>query len=63
MYIYIYIYIYKVSYLSTHTGCDKSFIFFKWVKLVCLTKAREPSLPYYLPKAGWKKSDGFITVK
>ena len=32
------------------TGLDSEFSFFK---TSCLTKAEEPSLPYYLPIAGW----------
>ena len=62
IYIYIYIYIYIFTNPSARAGYDTRSIFkqgltglnseFSFSKTTCLTKAEEPSLPYYLPIAG-----------
>ena len=67
--IYIYIYIHTHTHLPTQAGYDTRSIFkwsltglnseFSFSQTSCLTKAEEPSLPYYLPRAG-ERIIGFI---
>ena len=44
---------------DTRSIFKHSKVIFSFSKTGCLTKAKEPSLPYYLPIAG-ARTDGFI---